>query len=41
MRERRALAILHSDTVFLKADVIDITDLAIERINAVLAEPTE
>lgn len=41
MRERRALAILHSDTVFLKADVIDITDLAIERINAVLADSIE
>lgn len=41
MRERRALAVLHSDTVFLKADVIDITDLAIERLNAVLSDTIE
>ena len=41
MRERRALAILAKDTVVLIADTIDITDAAIERINALVGAGVE
>ena len=41
MRERRALAILSKDTVVMIADTIDITDVAIERINALIGAGAE
>ena len=41
MRERRALAILSKDTVVMIADTIDITEVAIEQINALIGAGTE
>lgn len=38
MRERRALAIFSNDAVFLVADTIDVTDVAIERINSLIGD---
>jgi len=38
MKERRALAIFPNDAVFLVADTIDVTDIAVERINALIGD---
>jgi len=38
MKERRALAIFSNDAVFLVADTIDVTDIAVERINALIGD---
>jgi Skp family chaperone for outer membrane proteins len=38
MQERRALAIFSNDAVFLVADTIDVTDVAIERINSLIGD---
>lgn len=38
MRERRALAIFNNDVVFLVADTIDVTEVAIERIDSLIGD---